>query len=102
MLGLIPRGALDELRRRYAQASRALGGRCQLSARVKRLEVVRVELEGEPGLVEGRRVVLELSPAPPAHHLGTRTRVFQEEIHALVRTPAPIVEPQRAVELAKG
>jgi hypothetical protein len=93
MVGLLPRAALAEIRRRMGEARRKAGGQCHLEAVPQSAEKVRVIVPPATEAQEGWRVVLRLrvregeEPAP--QHLRSRVRV---ELEDLVREAELVAE----------
>jgi hypothetical protein len=106
MVGLIPREALEEIRRKWLAASRSGAGRTKLSARVKRLEIVQVDERGDGKIVAGRKVLLGVSvkreppkPAAPTSKPLSRSRILQRELEELALIAERVHD---AVELTPG
>lgn len=94
MIGLVPRSALEDVKKLQIEARGSSENHLRLAARVKRIESVRVTLGKGLEPVSGRYVLLGFSvqpgPARPSH----RSRVLQRELEELME----LAERVREVE----
>ena len=84
MVGLLPRAALAEIRRRLGEARERGGGQCHLEASPQAAEKVRVIVPPATEAQEGWRVVLRLrvreGAEPTPQLLRSRVRVELEDL----------------------
>jgi hypothetical protein len=67
MVGLVPRAKLAEIREHFQRVWNETGRqKCRLTARVRRIESIEVQLDGEADPVKGRRLLLGVRVRPPS------------------------------------